>query len=308
MSFVLLPALLKRNYGHNADSLERMVEVFLAMFLLFGLTVPNPLPFCLLSAVATAAMGENMMSSSWHRWAGPPIALDKRILVPSFIAISLIHLPSLVTVGAALVLLNPLLLVPQLVVALTIVIARAYKPQRKPVRSYRFVEPRAEGPTAYLEFLVRRLRFPINVVTCAVVAGIARFVVMPGRSLLPWLLAGASFGVTFPIIYRERDDLPAKAIRITAQVSRLWGILPRAVPGFCFILLAALFSATAGLIVAWFILLVAIFLIRRIVTIEPSTFGNLRFLRPDLRPSPLPEFFMQLFLLALFATSVWVFA
>lgn len=303
----LLWVLLKRSYGPNGDIRERLSELALTVVMLFSLSSSNKVVFLLASALSTAVMAEHILQSEWSRWATPPIALQSRILIPSFMGACLIHVPSLVSLIAAIYRKDALLFLPQVVVAVLLVLIRVQHKDRVQKGKYRFCKPLLEGSWAYVELLFRRMQFPLSTVIHGVFVGASGFVLAPGSSPIPWVAAGCSFGSLLPIIYRERDDIPARRLRKTVRIDEVWGIVPRVAVSLVFILLSVLLSRNLALIPSFLVLVFVVLAGRYLLVLEPTTCGNVRFIKLDYNPSILSEFFVEIFSLAIFASAVWFF-
>ena len=91
------------------------------------------------------------------------------------------------------------------------------------------------------------------------------------------------------------------------QIDEVWGIVPRVAVSLVFILLSVLLSRNLALIPSFLVLVFVVLTGRYLLVLEPTTCGNVRFIKPDYNPSVLSEFFVEIFSLAIFASSVWFF-
>ena len=241
---------LKARYGRDANGMDRLMEIGMAIFLL--VTVPH---VSFLSALATmvAVMGAFSFwvgKISWSVFSAPPLSVPARTLIWDLVRASWLSIPTAAGLLAAVMAYSPLLIVAMLAsctLATVAVVLWGEASQSK--KNYgQAVENQFSavgGPYQYFALDLRRRRTRLY-----------QRVVVP-FALLPLIgvgsvtiAAGVALGCSFNFMYLRTDDLPGNYIRETAGIPEWFIQLPCVLVVGCCIALSYLMGADSALLIA----------------------------------------------------------
>ena len=310
MAFVVLPHLLRARYGHEADRMERSVEFVLIVVVMLSCTASSDMPLQWPGAVAAAfsmsVIAVQTLAQSWHAWSQPPISADSKQLYRDFFLATLLSGPGLLTLAFGLVYFNAALMLPAL--ACILVILAVYpRLNRLPKSIARVHTPRLHGVQALAELKALRSHALSQSLPYGVLFMCLGQVMAWGSSMLfplvAWFLAGISFGLAAPIIYREKDDVPIAFIRAQVGFRETVSYLHLGIPlVFTAVAAAGISKQPAFGVAALFTALAAYFLGGR-VDIVPAGAHTLRYRSAAPTPTILLEMLVLLVLLGVW----WLF-
>lgn len=260
----MLPIILKARYGRDANGMDRLMEIGMAIFLL--VTVPH---VNFLSAMATmvavmAAFSFWVGKISCSVFSAPPLSVPARTLIWDLVRASWLSIPTAAGLLAALLAHSPLLIVVMLASCTLATVAVVLWGEASQSKKHygQAVENQFSavgGPYQYFALDLRRRRtrlyqrvvMPFALLPLVGVGLVILVTVSSGASVRPaTIAAGVALGCSFNFMYLRTDDLPGNYIRETAGIPEWFIQLPCVLAVACCVGLSYLLGADSALLIA----------------------------------------------------------
>lgn len=260
----MLPIILKARYGRDANGMDRLMEIGMAIFLL--VTVPHVSFLSALAAMVAvmAAFSFWVGKISWSVFSAPPLSVPARTLIWDLVRASWLSIPTAAGLLAAVMAYSPLLIVAMLAsctLATVAVVLWGEASQSK--KNYgQAVENQFSavgGPYQYFALDLRRRRtrlyqrvvVPFALLPLIGVGSVILVMVSSGAPVRPaTIAAGVALGCSFNFMYLRTDDLPGNYIRETVGIPEWFIQLPCVLVVGCCIALSYLLGADSALLIA----------------------------------------------------------
>ncbi len=260
----MLPVILQVRYGREASSMDRLVEIGMAIFLL--VTVPR---FGLWLGLATVVLVMWLFSywvgkTSWSVFSMPPLSVPPKKLVWDLACASCLSIPMAAGIVAAVLAQHLLLIIAMIATCLVtaimvVLVGEASKSRQTHAGTMDVRLSEVEGPYQFfaLDWRRRRLRpyrrivIPFVLLPLMGVGTVVSVVLSSGSAVTVSTIAtGFALGCSFNLMYFRTDDLPGNYLREITGLPEWFVQLPlMLVVGFCAVF-AYILDPDAALFVA----------------------------------------------------------
>ena len=244
----MLPIILKVRYGRDANGMDRLMEIGIAIFLLVTIPHMSFLPGMATMVVVMGVFSFWVGKTSWLVFSSPPLSVPAKTLIWDLSRASWLSIPAAAGLLASVMVKNPLLIVAMFAsCAVMAIMVVALGEVSKNRQNYgQTVDNRFSsvvGPYQYFALDLRRRRtklyqrvvVPFMLLPLIGIGITILVMVSSGATVTPAIIAaGFALGFSFNFMYLRTDDLPGSYLRETAGLPEWFVQLPYVlVVGFC---------------------------------------------------------------------------